>query len=122
WDSKIRLEIYDRLRGEFVDWFAPPEGSKTPNFRYNFVGNKFQIGLRITRAPYEMFLQFQDSTLGNVPAQAVGVGGTYYANTMRSTQNGAILRNAWLSTKSVPGVPGLFVKGGRQLYLAGLAV
>ena len=120
WDSKIRLEVYDRLRGEFVDWFATPFDSATPRFRYNFVGNKFQVGLRVTRAPYELFVQFQDSTLGNVPSEAVGIGGTYFANTMRSTQNGAILRNAWASTRSLFGVDGLFVKGGRQLYSDGL--
>lgn len=120
WESKIRLEVYDRFRAEFVDWFATPSDSPTPRYRYDFLGNKLQIGLRVTRAPYELFVQFQNSTLGNVPSDAVGVGGTYYANTMRSTQNGAILRNAWASTRSLFGVPGLFVKGGRQLYLDGL--
>jgi len=120
WESKIRLEVYDRFRAEFVDWFATPSDSATPRFRYDFVGNKLQLGVRVTRAPYELFVQFQNSTLGNVPSEAVGVGGTYYANTMRSTQNGAILRNGWLSAKNLFEVPGLFVKGGRQLYLDGL--
>ena len=120
WDSRIRLEVYDRFRAEFVDWFAPPPDSPTPDYRYNFVGNKLQLGVRVTRAPYEMFVQLQNSTLGNVPSGAVGVGGTYYANTMRSTQNGVILRNAWAQTKSLFGVDGLFLKGGRQLYLDGL--
>lgn len=120
WDSKIRLEVFDRFRAEFVDWFSTPYDSATPRYRYNFVGNKLQLGLRVTRAPYELFVQFQNSTLGNVPSDAVGVGGTYYANTMRSTQNGAILRNGWASTKSLFGVQGLFLKGGRQLYSDGL--
>ncbi|MEW6273251.1 MAG: alginate export family protein [Thermodesulfobacteriota bacterium] len=119
WGSKVRLEVYDRLRVELVDWFAPPPDSPTPRFRYDFVGNKLQLGLRVTRAPYELFVQFQDTTLGNVPSRAVGVGGIYFANTMRSTQNGAILRNAWASTNRLFGVPGLFVKGGRQLYSDG---
>lgn len=122
WDSKIRLEVYDRIRLEIVDWFATPFDSATPRYRYDFVGNKLQLGLRVTRAPYELFVQFQDSTLGNVPSRATGIGGTYFANTMRSTQNGAILRNAWASTRSLFGVDGLFLKGGRQLYLDGLDV
>lgn len=122
WDSRIRLEIYDRFRGEFVDWFTPPADSATPDHRYDFVGNKLQVGVRVTRAPYEMFVQLQDSTLGNVPSGAVGVGGTYYANTMRHTQNGVILRNAWAQTKSLFGVDGLFLKGGRQLYYDGVDV
>ena len=37
-----------------VDWFAPPSDSKTPDHRYDFVGNKLQVGLRVTRAPYAM--------------------------------------------------------------------
>ncbi|MBY0280003.1 alginate export family protein [Candidatus Binatia bacterium] len=122
WDSRIRLEIYDRFRAEFVDWFTPPSDSKTPDSRYNFVGNKLQVGVRVTRAPYEMFVQVQDSTLGNVPSGAVGPGGTYYANTMSHTQNGVILRNAWAQTKSLFGLDGLFLKGGRQLYYDGVDV
>ena len=120
WDSKVRLEVYDRFRAEFVDWFEPKPDSPTPNNNYTFVGNVFQVGVRVTRAPYEMFVQLQNSTLGNVPADAVGIGAAYYANTMRSTQNGVILRNAWAQTKSLFGVDGLFVKAGRQLYLDGL--
>jgi hypothetical protein len=118
-DSTVRLEVFDRLRGEFVDWFAPAPTAPAPTYRYNFLGNKLQLGLRVKRDPWELFLQFQDSTLANVPPDAVGIGGTYFANTMRETQNGAILRNAWLSTSRLFGVTGLFVRGGRQLYLDG---
>jgi hypothetical protein len=115
WGSTVGLEVFDRIRGEFVDWFATPPTSATPNFRYNFMGNKFQLGLRIKRAPYEVFVQFQDSTLVDVPSDAVGVGSVYYANTKSSLQNGAILRNAWAQTTRL-GVDGLFIKGGRMLY------
>jgi hypothetical protein len=118
-DSTIRLEVFDRLRGEFVDWFQPPAGAPAPTYRYNFLGNKFQLGLRVTREPYEIFAQFQDSTLANLPDDGVGVGSTYFANTRRTTQNGTILRNGWASTSRLFGVQGLFVKGGRQLYLDG---
>jgi alginate export protein len=122
WNSTWRLEVYNRLRGEFVDWFQPKPTSPTPNFRYNFLDNKFQIGLRVTRAPFELFLQFQDSTLGFVPADAVGVGATYFANTMSSTQNGAIFRNGWISAAWPLAGETVSVKAGRELYSSGSEV
>src|SRR5262245_34761672 len=94
-DSTLRLEIYDRLRGELVDWFGTPPDGPTRDFRYNFLGNKLQLGVRWTRDPYEAFVQFQNSTLANVPEHGVGIGQTYFANTMSTTQNGAILRQGW---------------------------
>ena len=114
--STIGIELYDRLRGEFVDWFATPSNGSNSTFRYNFLGNKFQVGLRVKREPYEFFVQFQDTTIGNLPRHGVGFGATYFANTADTLQNGAILRNAWGSTRSLFGVPGLFIKAGRQLY------
>jgi hypothetical protein len=122
WNSTLRLEVYDRLRGEFVDWFQPPPTSSTPNFRYNFLDNKFQIGVRVTRAPYELFLQFQDSSLAFVPDDAVGVGAIYFANTMRSTQNGAIFRQGWVSTGGEIADTRLAIKAGRELYSSGAEV
>jgi len=119
WDSTIRLEVFDRLRGEFVDWFEPLPGAPAPENRYDFLGNKFQLGLRIKRDPWEMFLQFQNTTLTGIPDDGVGVGANYYANTMRTTQNGAILRQAWLGSTRLFGVQGLFLRGGRQLYSDG---
>lgn len=118
--STIGLEVYDRVRGEFVDWFATPPNRSNSNHRYNFVGNKFQLGVRMKRDPYELFVQFQDTTVGNVPQDAVGFGSTYFANTKKTLQNGAILRNAWAGTQTLFGVPGLFIKGGRQLYSSGM--
>lgn len=116
WGSTVAVEIFDRLRGEFVDWFATPPSSATPTFRYDFLGNKLQLGLRIKRKPYELFVQFQDSTIADLPRDGVGVGSVYFANTRRPLQNGAILRNAWGSAQSLFGVDNLFIKAGRQLY------
>jgi hypothetical protein len=122
YDSTIRLEVFNRLRGEFVDWFATAPDGPTPTFRYNFLGNKFQLGLRVRRDPYEVFVQFQDSTVANVPRDGVGVGATYYANTQRSLQNGAILRQAWGSAKRPFGLDGVSLRAGRIQYLDGLDV
>src|SRR5581483_11533077 len=120
WGTTLDLEVFDRLRGEFVRFFEPPATSATPNNRYDFLQNKFQLGLRLAREPYEAFFQFQHSTLAEVPANAVGVGATYRANTNRSLQNGAFLRSGWVRTWRLFGVDGLFVKAGRQLYSDGL--
>jgi hypothetical protein len=118
YDSTIRLEIANRIRGEFVDWFATPPNGPNPNYRYNFLGNKFQLGVRVTRDPYELFVQFQDSTIANVPDNGVGVGSVYYANTHASLQNGAILRNAWVGTKRILDQP-ISGRAGRLLTATG---
>jgi hypothetical protein len=120
-DSTVRLEIANRIRGEFVDWFATPSNGPNPNDRYNFLGNKLQLGVRLTRDPYELFVQFQDSTIANVPDNGVGVGSVYYANTHASFQNGAILRNAWVGTKRILDQP-ISGRAGRLLYSDGLDV
>jgi len=114
--STIRLEVANRIRGEFVDWFARPNNAPTRDNDYDFLGNRFQAGLRVTRDPVELFVQFQDTTVSNLPTHGIGVGASYYANTAYSTQNGAFVRNAWLEWKSPFDVEGLSVKGGRQLY------
>ncbi|MGH7788235.1 MAG: alginate export family protein, partial [Candidatus Binatia bacterium] len=119
YDSTIRLEVANRIRGEFVDWFATPQGGPTPNYRYNFLGNKFQLGVRVTKDPYELFVQFQDSTLANIPDNGIGIGSIYYANTARSLQNGTILRNAWIGTKRLFDQP-ISGRAGRLLYSDGL--
>lgn len=55
--SKIRLEVTNRIRGEFVDWFARPTSAPTRDEDYEFLGNRFQAGIRATRAPVERFGQ-----------------------------------------------------------------
>lgn len=121
-DTKLRVEMYERVRGEFVDFFGDPiiNGKVVPRESdYSFVGNKFQLGVRLKGEPYEAFAQFQNSTLAALPANGVvpgrvfeGVGALYYANTPHTTQNGAFLRQGWLKLKH----EGFYVSGGRQLY------
>jgi alginate export protein len=118
--SIVGVELYDRVRGEFVDWFATAPDKSNSSYRYNFIGNKFQLGLRVQRDPYELFVQFQDTTVGNLPRRGVGFGATYFANTPETLQNGTNLRNAWASSRALFGVDGLFLKAGRQLYSSGM--
>ena len=78
-DTHWQLSVSDRLRGEFASWFraAPPND----NNRYDFLGNRFQLGIGVTRGPVAGFVQYQHTQLVNVPAGATGVGSTYFANT-----------------------------------------
>lgn len=114
-NSKLRLEIANRLRGEFVNWFGDPivQGDHLDkNSDYNFIANKFQLGLRFTSEPLEAFAQFQDTVISGLPENGVGVGSVYYLNTPHSTQNSAFLRQGWAKFKH----GGYFLSGGRQLY------
>src|SRR5437667_7889224 len=60
WGTRWTVEVSDRLRGEFVDFFAakPSKTHKVAKFRYDFLGNKFQAGVRVRRDPWEAFVQF----------------------------------------------------------------
>jgi len=112
---KLRAELNERIRGEFVDWFGDPIiKGKVVNKEsdYNFVGNKFQFGARVKGEPFEAFAQFQNSTIAALPENGVGLAAAYYANTPRTTQNAAFLRQGWLKLKH----DGFYVGGGRQLY------
>ncbi len=113
--TKVRLELNNRIRGEFVDWFGDPivNGNVVPRESdYYFVGNKFQLGIRVKGEPFEAFAQFQNSFISGLPSNGVGVGSVYFANTPRTTQNGAFLRQGWLKLKH----DNFYVSGGRQLY------
>jgi len=68
WRDRITFTVNDRVRGEFVDWFAPHEGKAQPGAeRYNFVANRFRAGVRVLLPPAELNLQLQDTELGNLP-------------------------------------------------------
>lgn len=109
YETKWRLELTNRLRGEFVDWFD----SKTRASTYNFTANKFQLGLRVLHPHLEGFVQFQDTFLTGLPKNGVGVGANYFQNTPETTQNRAFLRQGWARFKYGP----WYLQGGRQLYL-----
>ncbi|MGH8476232.1 MAG: alginate export family protein [Methylococcales bacterium] len=116
YDTTVRLEVNDRIRGEFVDWFGDPiiNGKVVPKeSSYDFLANKFQLGIRIKGEPFEAFAQFQHTVISGLPANGVGVGSVYFANTPRTTQNGAFIRQGWLKLKH----NGFYVSGGRQIYM-----
>ena len=125
-DSRLRLEVSNMTRGEFVDWFDAGPGS---NNRYDYWGNRFQAGVRITRAglwssstDLEGFFQFQHTLVDNVPKDAPGPGGTYYANTRDSFQEQAIFRQGWLKLMTALGDDRLAITGGRTRFRDGAEV
>jgi len=112
---KMRLELNERLRGEFVDWFGDPivQGQALPKESdYQFVGNKLQLGLRLKNEWLETLAQFQNSTIAGLPSNGVGLGAAYYANTPTTTQNAAFLRQGWLKLRHDQ----FYLGGGRQFY------
>lgn len=121
--STVRLELSDRIRGEFVDWFDAGPGS---NNRYNFYANRFQAGLRVKRAKLfesnvdlESFFQFQHTLIDDVPNSTLGPGGSYRANTNSSFQQSAIFRQGWLGFSGSFGDNGLALVGGRTRFMEG---
>ena len=119
-DSHIRLEVSDRARYERIDWFRTAPTSAIRNYDYGFFANRLQVGLRVTRDPIELFVQYQNSLLTSLPKNAPGPGGSYFANTPEVNQEKGILRNAWLRWKQPFGADGVSVQAGRQIFREGL--
>lgn len=114
--TRLKLEVFDRLRGEAINWFGDPmlKGEVIDrNYNYGFMGNKFQLGLRLNHEDWlESFVQFQDTTLAAIPKGAVGLGARYYENSEHINQNSGFLRQGNLKLKYA----GAWMSGGRQLY------
>jgi hypothetical protein len=118
---RIGVELSSRLRGEFVDWFAPPPTSATPDPRYDFFAARSRLGVRVTRGDVEAFVQLQHTILANVPDESPGPGGTYFANTHDDFQQEPVLKQGWLAWRNA-GVDGLSLQAGRLVYSDGLEV
>lgn len=117
--TTLRLEGSNRLRGEFWSFFDTAESGTAPNSNYSFLGNRLQLGLRVTRGTLEAFAQMQDSIVAPAPEMAPGAGGQYWLNTRREVQHEVIFRQGWLAWRDVFGVTGLRTVAGRQLYRDG---
>lgn len=118
--TRLRLEICERLRGEAVDWFGKPKIRDVVldrTYDYGFMGNKFQLGLRLNHDDWlDGFAQFQDTTLAGLPDNGVGLGARYYENSEHINQNSAFLRQGYLKLRQ----SGFWLSGGRQLYADGM--
>jgi len=121
WGSHWRLEGSERVRGEFWSYFDTAPDGPVPNSDYSFLGNRLQLGLHVTRDPFEAFVQLQDSLVWPVPEKAAGPGGQYWFNSKHSDPlTSAIFRQGWFRWRDTLAVPGLSTTLGRQLYRDGL--
>ncbi len=118
-ESKITVSVSNQFRGEFVDWWQPPLTSPTPINDYNFVGNRFKLGVGVATEHVDVFAQFQHTLLGNLPQGGPGPGGVYYANTQQTFQYSPILRNAWARVRGWGSFEGFSIMGGRMPYSDG---
>jgi nucleotide-binding universal stress UspA family protein len=95
--SQWTLKGSDRVRTEFSGWFDPAATTGPgSNADYVFVHNRFRLGVDVQLAPFEAYVEYQNTVLGAVPENGGGPGGVYYANTARATQVGNWVRQAWL--------------------------
>jgi hypothetical protein len=117
WGTKWQLSVNDRLRGEFAHWFQAADPND--NDDYDFLGNRTQLGVGVTRGPLSAFFQYQHTELVNVPANATGVGSVYFANTRQHFQEQGWLRQGWLQAAPRLGGWTLTVQGGRLRFLDG---
>jgi len=122
WNTRWSLETSDRLRGEYVDYFKAKASLNKPDFRYDFLANRFQAGIRVRRDPWEAFLQFQHTLLDRLPSGAPpgAPGGAYFTNTKRRFQEQGWLRQGWVRGEDLFGVKGAGIVVGRQLWRDGL--
>jgi len=114
--SRFRLEVYERIRGEFADWFDP---GPPIDPRWSFFAHRMQLGVRGQWKALEGFLQYQQVVLANIPDDGTGLASVYYANTMRQTQVGNFVRQGWLHARHAIGDLTLSVQTGRILYSDG---
>jgi hypothetical protein len=120
--TKLRLELNERIRGEFVDWFNPGPTSTTPHERYNFFASRTRVGLRIMHGDIEAFFQAQEAILANIPKASPGPGGVYRLNTDRNLQQEPVFKQGWVSWRNAAGLKGLSLMGGRFIYSDGAEV
>ncbi|MFI5397913.1 MAG: alginate export family protein [Candidatus Binatia bacterium] len=127
--DQVTLTLSDRVRGEFVDWFEPP-AKKAPagTQRYDFFGNQFRAGAKISVPHTLLTLEVQDTELVDLPNGAslpapqgnLGPGAIYFANTHQRDQEEVFLKQANLMVTDLPGLTGSTTTFGRFEYSDGL--
>ena len=114
-----------RLRGEWVDYFAPPGGAAPAGApRYTFGASQLRGGLRATFPHVQLVLEAQDTRLLGLPEDAslaapfgnLGPGATYYAQNSEENPGETFLKQATLTVRR----SGLAAALGRFEYSDGL--
>jgi hypothetical protein len=125
WRDRLSLTASVRLRGEFVDWFAPPPGAAPAGAaRYDFFASQVRLGARLTFAYAQVGVEAQDTRLANLPDDAVlppphgalGPGALYFLHTNDTTQGETFVRQAFVTVRR----SGASATAGRFEYRDGL--
>lgn len=125
WQEHFSLTASNRVRGEFVEWFEPPDGAAPRGaHRYGFLANQLRIGTRITFPHVQAVLEVQDTRLLNLPDDAtlappfgsLGPGATYFAHTRDRDQGETFLKQGFLTLRR----SGVAASAGRLEYSDGL--
>jgi len=125
WRDHVTFTLSERLRGEFVDWFAPPPGAGEEGAeRYDFFASRFRAGVKVAFPHVGVTLEMQDTELANVPEDAslappqgnLGPGANYFANTRQSPQGEIFLKQGHLTLQG----GGVTATLGRFDYRSGL--
>ena len=125
WRDRVTFTLSDRARGEFVDWFRPPEGVAPAGAeRYAFFANQLRLGARVTFPHVQLVLEMQDTRLTGLPDDAslpppqgsLGPGAVYFANTHDTTQGEPFLKQGFVALRR----GGIAATLGRFEYRDGL--
>jgi len=108
WRDNVTFTLSDRARGEFVDWFRPPDGvAPTGAERYAFFANQLRAGIRVDLPHVQLTLEAQDTRLANLPDDAtlppphgaLGPGALYFLNTRDTSQGETFLKQGFVTLR-----------------------
>ena len=125
WRDHVSLSLSERVRGEFVDWFAPPAATAARGAeRYAFFASQLRAGLRILYAPVEVVIDLQDTRIAGLPDDAtlappqgsLGPGAVYFQHTRQRSQGEPFLKQGHLTLR----MAGVTATVGRFEYRDGL--
>lgn len=124
WRDNVTFTLSDRARGEFVDWFRPPDGTAPAGAqRYAFFANQLRAGVRVDLPHVQLALEAQDTRLANLPDDAslpppqgaLGPGALYFMNTRDTSQGETFLKQGFVTLRR----RGFTAKLGRFEYRDG---
>jgi hypothetical protein len=124
WRDSVTFTLSDRARGEFVDWFRPPDGIAPAGAeRYGFFANQLRAGVRVVLPHAQLTVEAQDTRLANLPDDAtlppphgaLGPGALYFLNTRDTSQGETFLKQGFVTLRR----RGFTAKLGRFEYREG---
>ena len=125
WREHITFSLTERVRGEFVDWFAPPPSAAARGAeRYAFFASQLRAGVRVLYSPLEVAIEMQDTRFAGLPSDAtlgpphgaLGPGATYFLYTHDTSQGEPFLKQGNVTLR----LAGVTATLGRFEYRDGL--